>query len=289
MSCVLSMRSCAWSGSRRLCVNFPCTKGVMEFKTSIMASSAKSNAALTDATIWSFPTYALKFSFIHSRIESTFEDRSTVLDSSLDVRNANFSTDSLISCATVAINYKQYVKASVRLIFTYLDGHGHGFKLIYLKKIVHKRVIDGQRRQSFFVCLFVTEEIQCHGGLWSRELGQSPMLLVFLTPRQQMVWQYRLQDRDSRSNCYTIIHPKMKPSDPLLLADGTLLCGSISQTVLFWGFATFSLSCSKYYCSKLIDGLNRRPLEYKGNTLAADNVSSDIPFQLISEGGSSIY
>ena len=92
-------------------------------------------------------------------------DRSTVLDSSLDVRNANFSTDSLISCATVAINYKQYVKASVRLIFTYLDGHGHGFKLIYLKKIVHKRVIDGQRRQSFFVCLFVTEEIQCHGGL----------------------------------------------------------------------------------------------------------------------------
>ena len=150
-------------------------------------------------------------------------------------------------------------------------------------------MVDIDNAWSFFVCLFVTEEIQCHGGLWSRELGQSPMLLVFLTPRQQMVWQYRLQDRDSRSNCYTIIHPKMKPSDPLLLADGTLLCGSISQTVLFWGFATFSLSCSKYYCSKLIDGLNRRPLEYKGNTLAADNVSSDIPFQLISKGGSSIY
>ena len=129
-------------------------------------------------------------------------------------------------------------------------------------------MVDIDNAWSFFVCLFVTEEIQCHGGLWSRELGQSPMLLVFLTPRQQMVWQYRLQDRDSRSNCYTIIHPKMKPSDPLLLADGTLLCGSISQTVSIWGFATFSLSCSKYYCSKLIDGLNRRPLEYKGNALA---------------------
>ena len=64
-----------------------------------------------------------------------------------------------------------------------------------------------------FVCLFVTEE--SHDGLWSRELGKAPMLLVSLTPRQalsshpcqQMVWLYWLQDRDSMPNWYTINHP----------------------------------------------------------------------------------
>ena len=89
--------------------------------------------------------------------------------------------------------------------------------------------------------------------------------------KTEMVWLYWLQDRDSMPNWYTINHPTMKPSDPLLLVDGTLLCGSISQTVFIWGFATFSLSCSKYYCSKLIchlHGLNPRPLDYKGNALA---------------------
>ena len=59
------------------------------------------------------------------------------------------------------------------------------------------------------------DTIQYHGGLRSRELGQAPMLLVFLTPRQvlsshplqQMVWLYWLQDRDSIPNWYTINHP----------------------------------------------------------------------------------
>ena len=59
------------------------------------------------------------------------------------------------------------------------------------------------------------DTIQYHGGLRSRELGQAPMLLVFLTPRQalsshprqQMVWLYWLQDRDSMPNWYTINHP----------------------------------------------------------------------------------
>ena len=63
------------------------------------------------------------------------------------------------------------------------------------------------------ICLFVT--IQCHGSLKSRELGQAPMLLVFLTPRQalsshprqQMEWLCWLQDRDSMLNWYTINHP----------------------------------------------------------------------------------
>ena len=39
-----------------------------------------------------------------------------------------------------------------------------------------------------------------HGGLWSRELGQAPKLLVFLTPRQASLshlWLYWLQDRDN--------------------------------------------------------------------------------------------
>jgi hypothetical protein len=65
------------------------------------------------------------------------------------------------------------------------------------------------KRQIFIhFCLFVCnrgDTIQYHGGLWSRELGQAPMLLVFLSPRQalsshprqQMVWLCRLQDRDS--------------------------------------------------------------------------------------------
>ena len=58
------------------------------------------------------------------------------------------------------------------------------------------------------------------------------MLHVFLTPRQalsshlrqQMIWLYWLQDRDSMLNLYTINHPSltMKSCDPLLLADGTL-------------------------------------------------------------------
>jgi hypothetical protein len=59
------------------------------------------------------------------------------------------------------------------------------------------------------------DTIQYHGGLRSRELGQAPMLQVLLTPRQalsfhprqQMVWLYWLQDRDSMPNWYTINHP----------------------------------------------------------------------------------
>ena len=62
---------------------------------------------------------------------------------------------------------------------------------------------------------FLTEEIQYHDGLRSRELGQAPMPLVFLTPRQalsshphqQMVLLYWLQDRDSMPNWYNINHP----------------------------------------------------------------------------------
>ena len=87
-------------------------------------------------------------------------------------------------------------------------------------------------------CLFVCnrgDTIQYHGHLQSRELGQSPLLLVFLTSRQalsshlhqQMVWLYWLQDRDSMPDWYAINHftHTMKPSDPLLLVDGTLHCG----------------------------------------------------------------
>ena len=39
------------------------------------------------------------------------------------------------------------------------------------------------------VCLFVCnrgDTVQYHGGLRSRELGQAPMLQVFLTPRQAL-------------------------------------------------------------------------------------------------------
>ena len=63
-------------------------------------------------------------------------------------------------------------------------------------------------------CLFVCTA-QYHGSLRSRESGQAPMLQVFLMPRQglsshlrqQMVWLYWPQDRDSMLNCYTINQP----------------------------------------------------------------------------------
>ena len=46
-------------------------------------------------------------------------------------------------------------------------------------------------------CLFVCKRgdtIQYHGGLRSRELGQAPMLLVFLTPRQGLSPHLRQTD-----------------------------------------------------------------------------------------------
>ena len=46
------------------------------------------------------------------------------------------------------------------------------------------------------LCLYVCnrgDTIQYHGGLRSRELGQAPMLLVFLTPRQALSSHQRQQ------------------------------------------------------------------------------------------------
>ena len=75
-------------------------------------------------------------------------------------------------------------------------------------------VPKGCRTILLFVCNR-GDTIQYHGGLRSRELGQAPILLVFLTPRlalsshprQQMVGLYWLEDRDSMPNWYTINHP----------------------------------------------------------------------------------
>ena len=58
------------------------------------------------------------------------------------------------------------------------------------------------------------------GGLRSGELGQVPMLLMFLTPTQalsshrgqQMVLLYWLQGRDSMPNWYTVNHPTTLPT-----------------------------------------------------------------------------
>ena len=105
-------------------------------------------------------------------------------------------------------------------------------------------------------CLFVTKEI-----LYSIIAGSDhgsyakPLLLhVFLTPRQalsshphqQMVWMYWLQDRDSMPNWYTIstilqhCTHTMKPSDPLLLTNGTLRCGMYPtcKVAISWHLAT---------------------------------------------------
>ena len=93
----------------------------------------------------------------------------------------------------------------------------------------------GTRTQKcLFVCLFVTEEILWRTAAliyvddrqyytvswWASDQGsyakQAPCYwCLFLTPRQtlsshprqQMVWLYWLQDRDSMPNCYTINHP----------------------------------------------------------------------------------
>ena len=59
--------------------------------------------------------------------------------------------------------------------------------------------------EILFILVFVCnrgDTIQYRGGLWSRELGQASILLMFLTPRQalsshphrKMVWLYWLQD-----------------------------------------------------------------------------------------------
>ena len=43
-----------------------------------------------------------------------------------------------------------------------------------------------QDRKFIFLFCNRGDTIQYHGGLWSRELCQAPMLLVFLTPRQAL-------------------------------------------------------------------------------------------------------
>jgi hypothetical protein len=53
---------------------------------------------------------------------------------------------------------------------------------------IHVKIVENIYIEIHNLCLFVTEEIlytiQYHGGLKLRELGQTPMLMVFLTPRQ---------------------------------------------------------------------------------------------------------
>ena len=59
---------------------------------------------------------------------------------------------------------------------------------------------------------------QYHGCLQSRELGQAPMLLMFLTPKQALSSHPRLVHYQSSYNTAQAWW------NPLLLADGTLLC-----------------------------------------------------------------
>ena len=85
---------------------------------------------------------------------------------------------------------------------------------------------------------FLTEEIQYHDGLRSRELGQAPILLcapnsqagVIISPAQtdgltvlatgQRQYAKLVHYQPSYNTSHT-----MKSSDPLLLADGNLHCG----------------------------------------------------------------
>ena len=70
------------------------------------------------------------------------------------------------------------------------------------------------------------DTIQYHGGFQSRELGQAPMLLVFLTPKEGVI--ISPASPDDVTVLATILQNcphTMKPSDPLLLADGALCCG----------------------------------------------------------------
>ena len=71
---------------------------------------------------------------------------------------------------------------------------------------------------NYISCWFVCnrgDTIKYHGRLRSREFYQAPLLQMFLTPmqalsshpRQQMVWLYWVQDRDSMPNWRTINHP----------------------------------------------------------------------------------
>ena len=99
--------------------------------------------------------------------------------------------------------------------------------------------------RNLFVCNR-RDKMQYPGGLLSRELGQAPMLLVFLTPRQalsshphqQMVWptaahrwHFVLQDVSCQQSCHllTPIYPRFTPVQcdhtiGKLSVDAGLLC-----------------------------------------------------------------
>ena len=57
------------------------------------------------------------------------------------------------------------------------------------RNLFERKFVKFHEKWFLFVCLFVTEEIlniSYDGGLWLKDLGQAPMLLVFLTPRQTL-------------------------------------------------------------------------------------------------------
>ena len=121
----------------------------------------------------------------------------------------NFSSPLLmitdLMCPSCFLRAPQAVSKRLHLFFNFYEFNAG---------IERSHRPDTSREVSLFVCNR-EDNIQYHGGPWSRELGQAPMLLVFLTPRQvlsshprqQMVWLCRLQDRDTMPNWYTINHP----------------------------------------------------------------------------------
>ena len=91
--------------------------------------------------------------------------------------------NSIKTAAAAAGTAETEKNSRIRKSKIYWKWKGQNYKTIYKNcmKIKHKRSIF----QTFwknenghdFLFLFLTEEIQYHDGLWSRELGQAPILL----------------------------------------------------------------------------------------------------------------
>ena len=68
-------------------------------------------------------------------------------------------------------------------LFIYVNGSNgkHKPKRTYERRNLIRLKIFIIQGLPIFVCLFLTEEAWSHGGLRARELGQTPLVLVWLT------------------------------------------------------------------------------------------------------------
>ena len=98
-------------------------------------------------------------------------------------------------------------------IIYYSQTHSDKMSVVNAYGAFWKILCFGVHPQLYFVCNR-GDAIQYHGGLQSRELGQAPLLQALPShPRQQVVWLYLLQDRDSINHQPPYNNENQWPSD----------------------------------------------------------------------------